>query len=71
MKLNILHLADFHCNAEDELYLKNVGRALCKDVAEQAAAGIKPDIVCVTGDLVSPASGCKKQLAHAWRVARS
>jgi len=53
MKLNILHLADLHCNAEDELYLNTVGKALCKDVADQAASGAKPDIVCVTGDLVN------------------
>jgi len=53
VKLNILHLADLHCDADVELYLKNVGSALCKDVAEQAASGIKPDIVCVTGDLIN------------------
>jgi len=27
---------------------------LCKDVANQAVAGIKPDMVCVTGDIVNP-----------------
>lgn len=59
MKLNILHLADLHCNAEDELYLKNVGSALCKDLANQVAAGINPDIVCITGDLVNKGQNAK------------
>jgi 3',5'-cyclic AMP phosphodiesterase CpdA len=59
MKLNILHLADIHCNTEDELYLKNLGTALCEDLARQAAAGIKPDIVCITGDLINKGQNAK------------
>jgi predicted MPP superfamily phosphohydrolase len=52
MKLNILHVADLHCNIDDDLYLKNIGMALCKDVEEQATTGIKSDIICITGDLI-------------------
>jgi predicted MPP superfamily phosphohydrolase len=59
MNLNILHLADLHCNAEDELYLREIGRALHKDVASQAVAGLKPDIICVTGDLVNKGENSK------------
>lgn len=65
MKLNILHLADLHCNAEDILYLKEIGSALCKDIAKQAEAGIRPDIVCVTGDLVNKGENSKVELALA------
>ena len=67
MKLNIFHLADLHCNAEDELYLKNVGSALCKDLANQVAAGINPDIVCITGDLVNKGQNAKVEY-HLGRI---
>jgi len=63
MKVTILHLADLHCSADDELYLNRVGSALCKDIASLASTeGETLDLVCVTGDLVNKGQNAKAEL---------
>jgi predicted MPP superfamily phosphohydrolase len=53
MKLNILHLADLHSSADDAIYLDSLAEGLRKDISELTSRGLKPDFVCITGDLIN------------------
>ncbi|HEX3799302.1 MAG TPA: metallophosphoesterase [Verrucomicrobiae bacterium] len=63
MKLNILHLADLHASEDDSIYLDSLAEGLSKDIGTFLDKELKPDLVCITGDLINKGELSKQEFA--------
>lgn len=64
--IRLLHLSDFHFRAGTTWDADPVLRALARTIGEEAAGGLQPDLVVITGDLAFSGRADEYRLAKQW-----
>src|SRR6266478_1557289 len=65
MNLRILHLSDLHSCEAELPYLRQISAALLEDLRIFKSAGMGPDLVCVTGDLINKGENANREFTLA------